>query len=429
MGDGLCINGRCFDRSGQIEWECMAPMRALGTPFRLNGHDSNPSWMTNQAETQPQADQAKTQPQTQNPQFATPSVPTWQPWGFPQFPTFNFWRPWAWAPYTPFAPMPMAMPLFNDCGGKGPCGKGQFCDAQGVCRADDCVTQFKYGCPDDKGELKKVSHPWGMAVLRLCCTAAVTCCLSPACRAPWEGEPAAPATLGLRSQCSYASQDAGSTSCWDSPRAVNKRLPGLSLLLLLLLVLLLLQIACPHFSGFKECYTSSTDGFRCFKGPSGSSIACATQSSTQGGGSVWTSSSGSSFQTPGFEMPDLNDLWIEDDDESSNGPASATPATGAGAAPVTAKAGGAAAAKPVEPAPAVAKPADPTPATAKADVSATGPAVPATATEKPSAFKKVSTEAGPAQSASKVAAGAATTAEKKQLAGATPIFLMETGKH
>jgi hypothetical protein len=123
MGDGRCINGRCFDREGRIEWECMAPMRAPGTPFRLQGHDSQPAWLP-----------SPTQP-PQNPNWM-PKLPTWQPWGFPSFPTFAVWKPWA--PFTPFAPMPM--PMFNDeCGGKGPCAKGHFCDAQGVCRADDCV--------------------------------------------------------------------------------------------------------------------------------------------------------------------------------------------------------------------------------------------------------------------------------------------------
>jgi hypothetical protein len=173
MGDGLCINGRCFDHTGQVEWECMAPMRAPGSfaPFRLNGHDSQPSWMQpqqqQQAPAQPRQQQQQAQQdadfnpwmqQQQMPRFA----PLWQPWGFP-----SFWRPMSWfgSPFaTPFAPMG---PLFNnDCGGKGPCAKGQFCDAQGVCRADDCVSQFKYGCPDDKGELKKVSS-WGAAAGRL----------------------------------------------------------------------------------------------------------------------------------------------------------------------------------------------------------------------------------------------------------------------
>lgn len=162
MGDGLCINGRCFDRTGQVEWECMAPMRAPGSfgPFRLNGHDAQPSWMQQQPPAQPRqqqqaqdADAVNFNPwHQQMPRFA----PIWQPWGFP-----TFWRPMAWfAP--PFAPAfaPMGPMFNNDCGGKGPCAKGQFCDTQGMCRADDCVSQFKYGCPDDKGELKKVSS-WG----------------------------------------------------------------------------------------------------------------------------------------------------------------------------------------------------------------------------------------------------------------------------
>jgi hypothetical protein len=153
MGDGRCINGRCFDREGRIEWECMAPMRAPGTPFRLQGHDSQPAWLP-----------SPTQP-PQNPNWM-PKLPTWQPWGFPSFPTFAVWKPWA--PFTPFAPMPM--PMFNDeCGGKGPCAKGHFCDAQGVCRADDCVSQFKYGCPDDKGELKKVTINQSLICSALLC--------------------------------------------------------------------------------------------------------------------------------------------------------------------------------------------------------------------------------------------------------------------
>lgn len=59
----------------------------------------------------------------------------------------------AW-PMMPFAPL--VMPFDTSCGGKGPCERGQFCDAQGVCRTDDCVNQFKYGCQSDGGELQKV---------------------------------------------------------------------------------------------------------------------------------------------------------------------------------------------------------------------------------------------------------------------------------
>lgn len=55
----------------------------------------------------------------------------------------------AWIPFGP-------MGAFGDCGGKGPCPRGQFCDAQQVCRPDDCTNQYKYGCPGDDGKLQKV---------------------------------------------------------------------------------------------------------------------------------------------------------------------------------------------------------------------------------------------------------------------------------
>jgi hypothetical protein len=165
MGDGLCINGRCFDRTGTLEWECMTPMRSM-TPFRLQDKDSTTDTTTTQTQAPATAaagasaaagsSAAAGGPWDQYPnQYYYgaswfPRMPTWQPWAFPSFPRFQPWRP-----FMPWAPMQMG-PMFGDCGGKGPCEQGSFCDAQGVCRKDDCVSQFKYGCPDDKGELKKV---------------------------------------------------------------------------------------------------------------------------------------------------------------------------------------------------------------------------------------------------------------------------------
>lgn len=131
-----------------------------------------------------------------------------------------------------------------------------------------------------------------------------------------------------------------------------------------------MQVACPHYSGFKECYASSTGGFRCFKGPSGSSIACATQSSTTSG-ALWTA-------TEGFQSPDLP----EDDTDTDAGDKDDTDAI---AAP---KAEAAAAAK------------------AEDD------------TSKKSAFKKVVTEAGPAPA--KPAPAAVPTA--------VPSFMVESGE-
>lgn len=168
MGDGRCINGRCFDRDGRVEWQCMAPMRAP-VPLRLNGHDSQPQpWASASAAAASTPQQQQQQPQDLDwkpqpigapiewkAQFWMPRMPAWRPWSFHPFPSFTFWKPWA--PVTPFGPMPGIF-ASRDCGGKGPCGKGQFCDAQGVCRADDCESQFKHGCPGDKGELKKVSQ-------------------------------------------------------------------------------------------------------------------------------------------------------------------------------------------------------------------------------------------------------------------------------
>lgn len=163
MGDGLCINGRCFDRTGRVEWDCMASMRAP-TPLRLQGHDTPQPTPSAPPKQQPQ--QPLRQPQNEDldfwpqplptpvewkAQLWMPRAPTWQPWSYHPFPSFSFWKPWG-APFAPLGPMPM----FNDCGGKGPCGKGQFCDAQGVCRQDDCESQFKFGCPGDQGQLKKV---------------------------------------------------------------------------------------------------------------------------------------------------------------------------------------------------------------------------------------------------------------------------------
>lgn len=127
-----------------------------------------------------------------------------------------------------------------------------------------------------------------------------------------------------------------------------------------------MQVACPHFSGFKECYASSTGGFRCFKGPSGSSLACATQSGTTSG-ALWTA-------TEGFQSPDLPEDDAVDKDTDAHA-----------AAP---KAESAAAAK------------------AEKD------------TSNKSAFKKVATEAGPAPA--KPAHAAVPTA--------VPSLMVENGK-
>lgn len=371
MGDGLCINGRCFDRTGQIEWECMAPMRAPGSfaPFRLNGHDAQPSWMQQQPPAQPRQQQQAQDPyanfnawQQQMPRFA----PIWQPWGFS-----TFWRPMSWfAP--PFAPMG---PMFNnDCGGKGPCAKGQFCDTQGVCRADDCVSQFKYGCPDDKGELKKVSS-WG------CCWRAAGVRVEMLLAATAEHSSSSCLAEHSSSDC------APHATCLTCPNQAGV-IPFLPLHA---------QIACPHFSGFKECYTSTSDGFRCFKGPSGSSLACASQSNNAGG-SVWSSSSGSSFQWPAWEDDNLPDA-------DADAPAAGVKAPVAAPQP-----------PPATKAAPVAKPAEPKPAAAGAKAEATIPtAASSNSISQQSAFKKVATEAGPAQAASAVAAGAATPVQKKQL--------------
>jgi len=45
------------------------------------------------------------------------------------------------------------------CGGK--CAAGEFCDASGSCRPDDCASQHKYGCSDDASTLQRVACPAG----------------------------------------------------------------------------------------------------------------------------------------------------------------------------------------------------------------------------------------------------------------------------
>ncbi|WIA40749.1 hypothetical protein OEZ86_004432 [Tetradesmus obliquus] len=104
-------------------------------------------------------------------------------------------------------PMPPMAPMLPGCGGRGPCASNEFCDPTGVCRPDDCVSQYTFGCPADKGTLQKVP--------------------------------------------------------------------------------------CPHFSGFNRCYASTSGGFSCNKGPSGGSVACASQD----GGSSSATMSGS-YQGP-----------------------------------------------------------------------------------------------------------------------------------
>uniref|UniRef100_A0A383W1V4 Uncharacterized protein n=1 Tax=Tetradesmus obliquus TaxID=3088 RepID=A0A383W1V4_TETOB len=103
---GSCMRGACFDASG-MQVQCYAAMA---------------------------------------PMAAGPGM-----FGFPPFVLFQ--------PFAPMQPMPPMAPMVPGCGGRGPCASNEFCDPTGVCRPDDCVSQFTFGCPADKGTLQKVPCP------------------------------------------------------------------------------------------------------------------------------------------------------------------------------------------------------------------------------------------------------------------------------
>ncbi|WIA20447.1 hypothetical protein OEZ85_004857 [Tetradesmus obliquus] len=103
---GSCMRGACFDASG-MQVQCYAAMAPMaGGPGMF---------------------------------------------GFPPFVMFQ--------PFAPMQPMPQMVPMVPGCGGRGPCAANEFCDPTGVCRPDDCVSQFTFGCPADKGTLQKVPCP------------------------------------------------------------------------------------------------------------------------------------------------------------------------------------------------------------------------------------------------------------------------------
>ena len=135
-------------------------------------------------------------------------------------------------------------------------------------------------------------------------------------------------------------------------------------------------MSCPHFSGFKECYASTTGGFRCFRGPSGSSLACATQAGTLSG-ATWTGAYG------------YDSTSRDNAAGAAQAASSATATAGAAAAPA------------------------------------------GSSDSKQGGFKKVVTEAGPAPAAPASAGAASGTAGNKKalVAAAAPSFLKQNGKN
>lgn len=83
------------------------------------------------------------------------------PWFSPLMPPFMGFRP-LMAPMAPFAMPGGFVPLGPaGCGNRGPCPAGSFCDASGICRADTCKNQHRFGCPSDEGQLAAVACPAG----------------------------------------------------------------------------------------------------------------------------------------------------------------------------------------------------------------------------------------------------------------------------
>lgn len=93
---GTCIHNQCYDSLGYPAL-CYAPMANTYS----NAYTGGGSW--------------------------------WQPLFNPFF-SFRPWQPIMQQPMQQPFMQPMVFPAMNDCGGRGPCPAGAFCDAAGVCR-------------------------------------------------------------------------------------------------------------------------------------------------------------------------------------------------------------------------------------------------------------------------------------------------------